>query len=195
MKENNLSSPNTFLKDELSEEKLDFPLIVKPRIGASSINVFRVNSMNDLNKKIKEINNPIIQQYVGDNTKEYTCGTIMLDGELMESIILKRTLKKGNTHIAEHYLPASSNITDYIQKVSNKLKPYGVTNFQLRLDNDNNPKIFEINARHSGTTYMRALFGYNEVIFILKYVLEGKRIKFDISEGKVIRFFDEKIIS
>lgn len=195
LKENNLNSPNTFLKDELSNKKLHFPLIVKPRIGASSINVFKVDSINDLNTKIKKINNPIIQEYIGDSTKEYTCGTIMLNGELMESIVLKRTLKKGNTHIAEHYLPAPSNISNYIKKVSNKLQPYGVTNFQLRVDDNNNPRIFEINARHSGTTYMRSLFGYNEVIFILKYILEGKIIKFDINEGKVMRFFDEKIIS
>ncbi len=194
LEDNNLNPPKTFLKNEAFQDQLNFPLIVKPRVGASSINVFKVNSMDELNEKIQKIDEPIIQEYIGDNSNEFTCGTIMFDEKFYNSIILRRTLSKGNTHIAEHDLPASENITNYLKKVSKKLNPYGVTNFQLRLDKNNNPRIFEINARHSGTTYMRSLFGYNEVIFILKYILKEEKMIFDISSGKAVRFFEEKII-
>ena len=194
LKDNNLNPPKTFLKHEAFDDQLTFPVIVKPKVGASSINVFKVYSMEELNEQVQKINEPIIQEYIGDNANEFTCGTIMFDKKLYNSIILKRTLRKGNTHIAEHDLPACENITEYLKKVSKKLNTYGATNFQLRLDKNNNPRIFEINARHSGTTYMRSLFGYNEVIFILKYILKDEKMKFDIISGKAMRFFEEKII-
>ena len=41
---------------------------------------------------------------------------------------------------------------------------------------------------------MRCLFGYNEVLFILKYILEGKEIAFDLKKGKVIRHFEETLV-
>ena len=55
-------------------------------------------------------------------------------------------------------------------------------------------EIFEINPRHSGTTYIRSLFGYFEVVYILKYLLEGLRLNFVTREGKVMRFFEEKYL-
>ena len=53
------------------------------------------------------------------------------------------------------------------------------------------PKIFEINARHSGTTYIRSLYGFNEVEYILELMLNDKEIDFEVKEGKVQRYFDE----
>jgi carbamoyl-phosphate synthase large subunit len=53
------------------------------------------------------------------------------------------------------------------------------------------PKIFEINARHSGTTYIRSLYGFNEVEYILEFILNKKELDFDMKEGKVQRYFDE----
>ena len=62
------------------------------------------------------------------------------------------------------------------------------------MDYEGIPKLFEINPRHSGTTYIRSLFGYNEIIFLIKKILEKKSIKFDIVEGKAVRYFEEKLI-
>ena len=65
---------------------------------------------------------------------------------------------------------------------------------QLRIDNKGLPKLFEINPRHSGTTYIRSLFGYNEVLYIINYIIKGEEMKMVLNEGKEIRFFDEKLI-
>ena len=67
-------------------------------------------------------------------------------------------------------------------------------NFQLRLDSDGLPKLFEINARHSGTTYIRALYGFNEVEYILEYLLNNREISFKLQEGVVKRYFDEMLV-
>ncbi len=49
-------------------------------------------------------------------------------------------------------------------------------NFQFRLDRDGRPRPFEINARFSGTTPLRALAGFNEVEMALRHVLLGEPV-------------------
>jgi len=194
LKKNNLNYPKTFLPNEIKFENIKFPIIVKPRVGARSVGVYKVHNLEDLKSKIKTIVNPIIQEYIGDESDEYTCGIIYFDQELKSSIAIKRTLKNGNTFISEFNNSSSKEIDKYILRIANVLKPYGSCNFQLRIDKNGIPKLFEINPRHSGTTFIRSLFGYNEIIFILKYVLENKSLKFKLKDGKAIRFFEEKLI-
>ena len=195
LKKNNLNYPLTFLPEECDLDKLTWPMIIKPRVGARSRGVYKVENEQDLLDKIKFINNPIIQEYIGNEFTEYTCGIIFLDGELKHRIVLRRSLKDGNTYISEHRNNFNKNIYEYIDKIAKILKPYGSCNFQLRIDKKGIPKLFEINPRHSGTTYIRSLFGYQEVIFILKSVLENENIDFQLNYGKAIRYFDENLIT
>ena len=194
LKKNNLFYPQTYLAKEENFEKIDFPLIVKPRSGARSRGVYKVRNKKELQEKIKIINNPIIQEYVGNDNLEYTCGVLCLDSQLKESIVLRRSLKDGNTYISEHNKEVEDIIYDYIKDISCKLKPFGSCNLQLRIDKNGIPKLFEINPRHSGTTYIRSLFGYNEIVYIINYIMNGLETEFSLTYGKAIRFFDEKII-
>jgi carbamoyl-phosphate synthase large subunit len=194
LKENGLSHPLTYLPEECDFSALSFPLIVKPRIGARSVGVYKVNSMSEMENAIYKVKNPIIQELIGNDATEYTCGIISLNGALQRSIALRRSLKDGNTFISEYRADYPTAIYNYLEEIARKLQPFGACNLQLRLDSDGIPKLFEINPRHSGTTFMRTLFGYNEVVFILKYILEGVKIKFEMKEGKAIRYFDETLV-
>lgn len=188
---NNLPHPNSYLPDEIDYDELTFPVIIKPRKGARSVGVFKVENKESLIDRLKGIKDPIIQECVGTENDEYTCGTIYLDGELKKVIVLNRSLKEGNTFISKYSNDFPQNITSYLEAVCEKLKPFGACNFQLRLDADGIPKIFEINSRHSGTTYIRSLFGYREIEYIINYILFNKEIDFLLQEGTVVRYFDE----
>jgi len=109
-------------------------------------------------------------------------------------IILRRELKEGNTFKAEFAFDFPVKIYEYVHAVAEKLDFIGSCNFQLRLDNKGTPKIFEINPRHSGTTYIRALFGFNEVENILRYNFNFPLIEFELREGKIVRYFNEKFV-
>lgn len=194
LKENNLSYPKTYLLDEVDFKTLSYPLIIKPRVGARSIGVYKVVSEEDLKDKIKKVDNPIIQELVGNDNTEYTCGILFFNNELIAQIPLRRTLKEGNTAVSEYSASFSDKLKEYVEQIALKLKPYGSCNLQLRIDDNGIPKLFEINPRHSGTTYMRSLFGHNEVIYTLKYLLEDKKIGFNLKEGKAIRFYEEKLV-
>jgi carbamoyl-phosphate synthase large subunit len=195
LKENGLYYPETYEPENCDFSSLTFPVIVKPRIGARSIGVSKVDSLDKLEEVLKHTQDPIIQECVGDDTTEYTCGVIALNGELKHSIALNRTLKAGNTHLSSYSKDTPEIVTQYLKDITDKLKPFGSCNYQLRIDSDGIPKMFEINARHSGTTYMRSLFGFNEIIYILKSVLEGQEIDFNLKEGKAIRYFEERLVS
>ncbi|MDI7237713.1 ATP-grasp domain-containing protein, partial [Leptospira santarosai] len=82
-------------------------------------------------------------------------------------------------------------IEEYLKDVVNQLRPFGACNFQLRLDANGMPKIFEINSRHSGTTYIRSLFGFKEIEYIINFFLFNKEIEFKMKEGTVVRYYDE----
>lgn len=194
LKKNNFNYPKTFLPKNFKSSDLEFPVIVKPRVGARSRDVFKVNNKNELKEKMLKINNPIIQEFLEDDNKEFTCGVLMLENKIVDMIALKRSLKNGNTHISEHKFDFPKEIYHYVKEVSNKIKPFGSCNFQLRFNKKNQPCIFEINPRFSGTTYMRCLFGFNEVEYIVKFLLNYRNNSFIMKEGLAYRFFEEKLL-
>jgi hypothetical protein len=66
--------------------------------------------------------------------------------------------------------------------------------FLLIYYHNGTPKIFEINSRHSGTTYIRSLFGFKEIEYIINLLLFDVEIDFNLNEGTVVRFYDEFFI-
>lgn len=191
LKKNGLPCPESFLANNVDYDVLDYPIIIKPRKGARSVGVHKINEKKDLIRIIDNVKDPILQECVGSDDEEYTCGTIFLNNELKKIIILKRSLKEGNTFISHYKKDFPKNITTYLEQVCSYLKPFGACNFQLRLDKTGTPKIFEINSRHSGTTYIRSLFGYKEVEYIINLLLFDREIEFDLREGTVVRYYDE----
>jgi len=194
LKSNGLHFPRTYLPAELPGGGVEFPAILKPRVGARSRDVYVVRNEGELSDKLARIKDPILQELVGDASKEYTCGAIFFDHRVREMIALKRELRDGNTYSAcySRFFPRS--IYDYIHEIATKLEPYGACNFQLRIDSNGIPKLFEINARHSGTAYMRSLFGFREVEYIIGYVLGLGTPRFELRDGLVKRYFEEMFI-
>ena len=189
LKNNNFHYPKSCLPEEIDDfmQSNAFPLIVKPRFGHTSENVFLVNNESQLREFIKKCDKPIIQEYLGDPDQEYTCGTTCIDGEIITLISLRRTLKKGNTQQA--FCENTAVIDEYIKKLTLRLNPYGPINFQLRLT-DRGPVVFEINPRFSGTTPIRAIFGVNEVEAVVNRIMNtGIGKKYKEREGVVIRYF------
>ncbi|HBC87151.1 MAG TPA: ATP-dependent carboxylate-amine ligase [Lentisphaeria bacterium] len=192
LKANGLPYPLTWLPGEI--DKAIYPAIVKPRTGTGSKGVYVVNSKDELLKRLSEIKNPVIQENIGTKDDEYTCGVIYLDDEVKTYICLKRYLKFGNTISAYHSKNAPSTIRPYIEKISHALKPFGPCNFQLRIDKDGNPKLFEINARFSGTTSMRPYFGINESEYMVKHLLGMEVPATSLKYGKVQRYQEDLFI-
>ena len=104
---------------------------------------------------------------------------------------MRRILRDGDTY--KVFVEGESYISDYVRQVAETLKPFGACNFQLRVKNGK-PLIFEINARHSGTTHCRALAGFNEPLLVSNYLLHGEVPKFQIRPISILRYWQELVV-
>lgn len=194
LKNNGFNYPNSSLPENADRftQSNPFPLIVKPRYGHTSNNVFLVKNKNELNEAIQTCDKPLIQEYLEDPEQEYTCGSTFIDNEILSLISLRRTLKNGNTQQA--FCERTNEIDAYIRKLTKSLKPYGPINFQLRLTK-HGPVVFEINPRFSGTTPIRALFGVNEVEAVIQKLIGATaKSEYMEKEGVAIRYFENQYI-
>lgn len=169
---------------------LSFPFVVKKREGgARSQNVYLIDGpdrLESLKLQGVKLEDFVAQEYIeGD---EYTCGSINLDGSCMGVIVMRRTLRDGDTY--KCFAVKNPVIENLVHDIMSSLKPFGACNVQLRLK-DNVPYVFEINARCSGTTAARALCGFNEPKMIADYLCLNKKPAYEIKEQAILRYWKE----
>lgn len=170
LRDNGFPYPETCLPGQEHDliARVGFPLVVKPRIGARSIGVHVVHSPEELQQHLND--KVVIQECVGMPDAEYTAGVVSFDQSSV-SIVMRRDLRDGNTYRA--YVDDSIRLNEIVRNMALTLGSYGPTNFQFRLSQDGLVKVFEINARFSGTTILRALSGFDEVALTSQYILSG----------------------
>lgn len=169
-----------------------FPLVLKPRRGGSrSQGLFIVANEQELQYRLGMIDrsNCVVQEYI--EGEEYTCGTINFDGKCHGVMVMRRTLRDGDTHKA--YVVRDTVIETHVRKVAEILKPFGPCNFQLRL-RDGIPYIFEINPRCSGGSYIRALAGFNEPLMTLDFLEHGMTPAYEIRPVSIFRYWKEIVV-
>jgi carbamoyl-phosphate synthase large subunit len=199
------------------EEINYFPIIIKPKSGGGSKNVFFAQDKDEAKffckYLIKYGLEPIIEEHIGNYQEEYTVGILYADnGKLLTSIAMKRLLTGGlstrqsivNPNTNEKYV-ISSGISQGIvedfgevrkmgEKIAKIIEADGPINIQCR-KTENGIIPFEINPRFSGTTGGRALLGHNEPDILCQYRLFGKiPEKIEYKFGYVIRDLTEKFI-
>lgn len=186
---NGFPYPRTCQLDEGWSADLPYPVILKPRRGGSrSLGVFVANCRKDLERYCEYVDaaNYVAQEMIEGG--EYTCGSIHFGGQCFGTITMRRILRNGDTYKA--FTVDDPSLRKFVAEVLKVLKPYGATNVQLRMRNGI-PYIFEFNARCSGTTYSRALCGFNEPLMIANYLLRGQRPVYVIRELTILRYWKE----
>lgn len=176
LKQNGFPYPDSALSRDRDEVNRlvavhGFPLFAKPRIGARSVGVQKINDNYSLQEVLKQ-SNYIVQEYLPSEPGEFTAGTMTYEQQSYSQVIFRRDLKDGNTYRAYHYRNEAHE--RFIARVSETMKGvYGPLNLQYRIKN-NMPVIFEINSRYSGTTPLRTAIGVNEVSMALQFYRTGK---------------------
>jgi carbamoyl-phosphate synthase large subunit len=175
--------------DELVAE-FGFPLLAKPCRGSGSRGIAIVRSEEELAQlRLRDV--PIaVQEYLLPDEEEYTVAVYTQgDGRQAGSIALKRELVAGNTYRA--FVAQNPAVLAEAEAVVRALRTRGPCNVQLRLT-DRGPVTFEVNPRFSGTSAMRAHFGFNEVEMAIRdYVLNEPVPRPAITPGIALRYWDE----
>jgi len=220
LEQKGFSIPMTLLCEDESEldKIVKYPVIVKPRSGSGSQNVFLAHNIEEAKfffKYLKKYSiEPLIQEYVGDYTEEYTVGVLYADnGRLKTSIAMKRMLEGAlstrqttidlehnkkyviSTGISQGYFDDYLEVRKVGEEIAKELKSNGPINIQCR---KSGTKIipFEINPRFSGTVVGRSLVNHNEPEMFCRYRLFDEVPK-DVSykSGYVLRDLKEKFFS
>ncbi|MHA1286375.1 MAG: ATP-grasp domain-containing protein [Candidatus Thorarchaeota archaeon] len=172
LKELHISTPRTWLIQELPR-KLDFPLIVKPRIGRGSRNTFICHDQEDLNYALKKSHNPIVQEFIEGG--EYTIDSISdLKGSVLKIVPRKRIEIKGGVS----WKGETVHSPEIIRKTRNLLEKLGIIGpacTQAILVNGE-VSFFEVNPRIGGTTSLSIAAGVNIVHIMIK-LAKGEEIR------------------
>jgi carbamoyl-phosphate synthase large subunit len=173
--------------------KVGYPVVVKPRQGARSVGVSVAGDRAALDRAIAEAASPVvIQEYVADPRTEYTAGALVFEGRCDASIVVRRELRDGNTYRA--FVDQYPDLNRVVRDMAEALGPHGPVNFQFGV-RDGRVRVFEINARFSGTTPVRALAGFNEVEMTLRHLILGEKIiQPDIESIVVLRHLSDTVV-
>jgi carbamoyl-phosphate synthase large subunit len=200
--ENNLPNAKSFISEDINEvchkaSEWGFPIMVKARSGTSSRDVYIVNNMNELTDKWSSILFPMLQQVIDipsqELNNEYTCSIFKtLEGSIIGPFCARRSLKGGTSWHVE--VKPFKKLTRILLEIGNKLDFNGSLNVQLMMGADG-PIPFEINARFSGTTAIRAHFGFNEPELALQsFYYKEEPIQPDIKSGMAFRYHEEVFV-
>lgn len=188
-----LPHPKTWsLAHARDSRTVDFPVIVKPAVGFRSIGVEKAHDHADLLAYPGEPDGIIVQELIGSDDQEFTCTIVGHKSGLSPVLSLRRDLRSGDTYRA--FPERVPQIDEYVRKVAALLKIEGSCNFQLRLTEDGVPKIFEINARYSGTTPLCAQLGFNPVEYYLKRDIGEDYMPNIAWDSAVLRFWSEVVV-
>ena len=171
-----------------------FPLIAKPIRGSGSRGLCKIHSWADIQYLTGLGAEMVVQEYLKPDDQEYTVAVYQQrSGVTVGSICLKRELVAGNTYRA--WVDQNEVIQAEAEAVVRALGPFGPCNVQLRLT-ARGAVAFEINPRFSGTTAMRAHFGYNEVEMAIRDLVLNEPVPVPkLKPGIAMRFWDERYFS
>ena len=202
LSENNLPNAKSFISENIDDvchkaSEWGFPVMVKARSGTSSRDVHVVNNINELIGKWSTMLFPMLQQVIDipsqELNNEYTCSMFKtLEGSLIGPFFARRTLKGGTSWHVE--VKPFTKLKSILLEIGNKLDFNGSLNVQLMMGSDG-PVPFEINARFSGTTAIRAHFGFNEPELALQsYYYKEEPTQPDIKSGMAFRYHEEVFV-
>jgi carbamoyl-phosphate synthase large subunit len=187
-----------------------FPCIVKPAYSSGASNlVFIAEDEYEANFFASYIQRrgyeAMLQEYV-DSAEEFTVGVISApDGEVISSVALRRFLdSKLSVNMRYDSRIVSSGwsqgcIDDFpevrvqAERIAKSLGSTWALNVQGRVDRNGKFLPFEINPRHSGTTYLRTLAGLNEPHILLQWHLRDSRaVTSAVTKGYYLRGLAEQ---
>lgn len=195
LKKNNISTPETFLPEQIGFLPLQYPLLVKSRYGSGSKNVFKVKNEKELRFFVDYVSEPIIQEFV--EGKEYT---VDLFSDFNGRVITVVPRERIETFCGESYKGKTMKDNLIIASAKNfaeKLETIGHITLQF-IKNENGIKFIEVNPRFGGGAMLGIKSGQNTPLLLIKLVL-GKKIEPQIGKFEedliMLRYTEDLFIS
>lgn len=178
--------------------RIGYPLILKTRTGTSSRHVHIVRDQTELCHLLLSVPSPMLQACLvnaaaGPMGSEYTCSIFKTpSGDVLGPIVARRRLRGGSSWVVE--ICDRPSFIPLLRGIGHELDILGSFNVQL-IETVDGPIPFEFNARFSGTTAIRAHFGFNEPeMAVLSCYLGQTLPEPTIRSGLCLRYEEEIFI-
>ena len=202
--DNGFNHPKTYADlsiaiKSIEKKEITFPVIIKPRFGFASKDIFIANTINEMNFLFQYRPDMIIQEFV--NGVEYGIDILNdLDGRLVHFCSKRKIeMRSGETDIAE--IVDNIKFKNLVTKLTKTLRCIGVLDIDLIISKKNRDEvitILEINPRFGGGYPMSHRAGANFPDLITKIILgedmdiNSLILNTDLIVMKRIEFTDSK---
>lgn len=167
--QNEIDGPQT--QDILSVAPTSYPVIVKPRSGRGSRDIYICNDIEDLASLRHKFPQSIVQEMLSPADAEMTCAVYRSEISGTRVLVMNRKLSGGTTSWIR--VVEDDRISRYCEKIAECLNLRGSINIQLIATIDG-PKAFEINGRFSSTVAMRDQLGFCDLHWSIQDQVFGK---------------------
>jgi carbamoyl-phosphate synthase large subunit len=202
LRKNGLPYAEASLADKLDEairvaDGWGYPVVLKTRRGTSSRHVHIVKDRRMLEECHPSTPMPMLQRVIDipkpELHSEYTCSVFKLpDGRIIGPFTARRTIRGGTSWHVE--VARFAKLNDLLLAIGQAMDFMGSLNVQLMLTAQG-PIPFELNARFSGTTAVRAHFGFNEPAMALMACFYHEDIPLPVVRtGIAMRYHEEVFI-
>jgi carbamoyl-phosphate synthase large subunit len=199
LREKGIPVPDTALASDAEAARAllarhGFPLVLKPRCGSGSRNLFVLRSEEELAFFSRYVPDAVVQEYLLPDDEEYTVGLYRSPrAGYVGQIAFRRKLAAGLTYKAE--VVHDDEIAACCRKLVESFDVWGPVNVQLR-KTPAGVRVFEVNLRFSSSAVMRAHLGFNEPELCLRdLVLEQPIPPPRIVPGWSLRYWDEVYVA
>ena len=178
--------PETFFIDDLRavrefSEKLNYPVVIKPRESCGSRGIKYVTSRNDLIHSYQEVHRhfsyPLIQEYIPPGGGTYGVSALFNANSEPRAIFVHRRLREypvsgGPSTLRESVTRA--DIMDLGVRLLKALKWYGVAMVEFKVDpRDGQAKLMEVNPRFWGSLRLTIASGVDFPYLLYRLAIEG----------------------
>ncbi len=202
LRKNNLPYAKAYLPKDLNDairyaEEWGYPIVLKTRRGTSSRHVYIINDSESLKKLYPDTPVPMLQRMIEVPSVElgceYTCSVFKdAKGNMIGPFTARRTVRSGTSWHIE--VAQFGLLNESLLAIAGALDFTGSLNIQLMLTSEGVVP-FELNSRFSGTTAVRAHFGFNEpAMAIYSFFYKEQIPQPTVRSGLAMRYHEEVFI-
>jgi carbamoyl-phosphate synthase large subunit len=167
-----IPTPNMYNLDELDRpEQMDFPLFIKPEVGRSSINTFKIDDPSQLEFFKEIVSRPVVMQYVEGT--EYTVDVLAdSQGETIVAVPRVRINTKAGQSVIGRTVH-NPEIIQWVKRITRAAGISGQCNIQcIERKSDGQLFFIEINPRFAaGGLMLTVAAGVNIPLLLIKLLL------------------------
>ena len=193
-RKNNIEVPETTLAAEFNARKTTYPVIVKPRFGRGSVNVFTVQTEEQLRMFTNYVPDSIIQDYV-DGT-EFTVDVLSNFAGKVISVVPRERLVIRAGVSDKGITRKIKDVMDFATDVATSLQIVGAANIQCKWDG-RRVTLIEINPRFSGGIPLTLASGADFPSWLLQ-MTAGLDVRSQVGkfqDGLAMMSFEESIFA